>query len=417
MKTPQSQPHLHLQLRLGALLGVLLFLASPLEAVDFGLLFKQSAGLDDAFSGDMHLAKWSGGFIPWFSSMLVDNGDLYISAALTPQVDNLDFAVIPELLRTEVTLRSGRGTGFRFGRGTYVDPLGLVAAGLFDGAQIVQDVGEGVLSVGGWYTGLQYKKTANITVSPRDQADFNRGYDSDDVATYFSARRIVTAVDWEHPAVGGLARVKLAALGQFDLNGEDDRYHSEYFAGKVTLPYQNRLVFEAGGALELLQTPDDEAKLGLAAELGLAWMPPTALRDRFSLTGRYGSGKAEDTPLGFFMPLTTVTQGEVLEAKLSGLTHLRAAYTARLHETFSAQLSASYFLKSSKLTPVEWTGVEIHEDKYALGGEAYMNLVANPVSDLYLTFGSGVFLPQLGDVAPKKAALWKFEMGLTLAVF
>jgi hypothetical protein len=397
-------------------LACALLLAAPLRAVDFGLLTTQSIGVDDAFSGDIRSLSWLGSFTPWFSGMLIEDGDLYMSAAFTPQFESEAFAIVPELLRTEVTLRSERGAELKFGRTTYVDPLGLIAAGLFDGFRVSQDLGESILSAGAWYTGLQYKKRAHITVSPSDQTDYFTLLDDHDMDTYFAPQRALGALNWEHPALAGSAKLNAAFIVQVDMNGEDDKYHGEYFTGKLTVPYRSLLLFDAGAALELLQIPDSEAKLALAGELGVVWLPPGGIQDRLSLLGRVSTGRVEDSPLGAFMPLTTVTQGRVLQAKLSGLGLVQTGYTARLHEMVSAGLSASYFLSTSENSVQDWPVPEA-EDRYALGLEVYTSFSLSLTSDISMNLGGGVFLPQTGDVAPKERERWRFEMAVMLAIF
>jgi hypothetical protein len=395
---------------------------SPLHAVDFGLLLNQTVTLDDAFSGDLNSVSYSGSFIPWFSGKLVENGDLYISAGVTPMYENTEFFILPELLRTEVTLRPERNTELKFGRTAYTDPLGLIASGLFDGFQVSRDAGEGVLRAGAWYTGLQYKKSANITVSPEDQANYFAALDTADIDTYFSSQRILAAAGWEHPALAGALNLRLAVLGQFDLNGEEAAYHSEYFAGRLSLPVRNVLVFDLGGALELIQIkrdfPDGEDRVALLGEVGAAWLLPSPVQDRLSFTALFSSGETDDSPLGAFLPLTTVSQGEVLKAKLSGLAHFNVDYTARLHDMFSASAGASYFLRTSPNTVVEWPAPSAgNEDKAALGAEFYSGLFFSLTSDLGLNLGGGVFVPQLGNMAPKERPRWKFDISFRAALF
>jgi hypothetical protein len=404
-------------IRIGALC-VLLALAAPLMAVDFGLFLNQGLSLDDILNGNMNRVSYFASLTPWFSAMLMEDGDLYLSASIGPRYENKELAIMPELLRSEIVVRSSGGGELRFGRMAYTDPLGLIAGGLFDGLQLSQDIGAGTLSAGGWYTGLQYKGSANITVSPRDMASFDIIYDSNNMDTYFAPRRFLGAVNYEHQAIAEVVQLRLAALGQFDMNDQEDEYHSEYLVGRVTLPYRDLLLFDAGAAFELQQTPDKDHMLSMAAELGAAWMLPTVIDDRLSLVGRFGSGRVEDTPLASFMPLTTVTQGRILKAKLSGLAHIRGGYTARLHETFSVDLAASYFMRTAKGAGEGWpiTG-NAKNDKYALGAEGYTAFVWNPVSDIQMSFGGGVFLPQLGDVAPKEHTRFSFELGMTMALY
>ncbi|MDR0584368.1 MAG: hypothetical protein LBG57_08495, partial [Treponema sp.] len=112
----------------------------------------------------------------------------------------------------------------------------------------------------------------------------------------------------------------------------------------------------------------------------------------------------------------TVTQGRVLQAKLSGLGLAQAGYTARLHEMVSAGLSASYFLRTSEES-VQDRPVPEAEDRYALGLELYTSLVLSLSSDISMNLGGGVFLPQAGNVAPREREQWRFEMSATTAIF
>ena len=388
----------------------------PAAAVDFGLM------LDQTFTDTQWMAypantNYSGNLAPWFSGMFSENGDMYLSMSAGLQAEDGEVRVVSELLRSEIILRSDRGTELRIGRTPYVDPLGFIANGLFDGLRVSQEIGLSSLSVGAWYTGLQYKKRANITVSPQDAVNYYTTFDSKNWNTYFAPRRMLASVSWEHLALAEWVRLRLAALGQFDLNDESDQYHSEYLIGKVTIPYRSLLVFDAGGVMELLQTPDS-AKLGLAAELGVAWMPPGGISDRLSLTARIASGRQEDSPLGAFLPLTTVAQGKVLQAKLSGLGHFRLNYLARLHNAFSLDVGASYFIKSTEQGYTAWPiSSDSNPDQYALGAEFSATFIWNPVSDIRVNSGGGVFLPQLGDVSPDERARWQFELSLSMALY
>jgi hypothetical protein len=399
-----------------AVSAALLLALAPLAAVDIGVTLDQSVSLDDAFNGGTNGVSYAGTISPWVSGLLTDDGDMYLSMSVTPTVEGGKLFIVPELLRSDVTLRSERGTSLRFGRMPYVDPTGLVARGLFDGVELSQDAGGGSFSLGGWFTGLQYKKSANITVSPLDEAAYYTEFNADDMNTYFASRRILASVGYEHPAIGELVRLRTALMGQFDVNGENDRYNSEYFVGKITVPYKNQLMFDAGWALELLQSPDTEHVFGFAAELGAAWLPPTALFDRLSLTGRYASGWTEDSPVEAFTPLSTVAQGNVLKAKLSSLAHIRAGYTARLHETFSIDTAASYFLRTAR-PAFAGDAEETEEYRYALGGELYLSMIWSPVSDIRVQWGSGLFMPGLGDVNPAGLPRWLFEMSASVALF
>jgi hypothetical protein len=394
----------------------LALLVSPslLRASDFGLLFDQNAAF--AGSEDESDFNWQGSLVPWFSALAGKSGDFYISASFTPKYENEKWLFVPELSRTEFDWRFNFGA-LRAGRINHADPLGFIANGLFDGASFSLDIGGGTVSVGSWYTGLLYKDTANITMTAGDQALSAKEFTVSEFAdTYFASRRILSSIGYEHPAIAGFIRLKTAALWQSDCNDTSDKLHSQYFVAKITVPVKNVLIVEGGGALELENRDNDFLGLGLAGEISAAWMPPTSVRDRLLLTGRYASGRAEEGSLRAFSPVTTKTQGSVLKAKLSGLSLLQAEYTARLHETFSVDGTVSYFFRTDRGT---WrSGIYSDGDGYALGGEFFARGIWSPASDLNLTLGAGAFLPQMGNASTKDAAaLWRIELGATLALY
>jgi hypothetical protein len=198
-------------------------------------------------------------------------------------------------------------------------------------------------------------------------------------------------------------------VGQFDFAGEDS-LHSQYLAGKISVPV-SALVFNLGGCLEMIEYAD-EYKIALAGEFETAFMFSAS---RLALLGRYSSGTAEDGSLMAFLPLTTVYQGNILNAKLSGLSVVSLDYLGRLHRTFSAGLTASCFLRSDLGT---YNGYPAGTgDGYILGTELFGRLLWNPVSDMQINAGGGAFLPALGNAAVDAAALWRVELNLILALY
>ena len=131
---------------------------------------------------------------------------------------------MPELLRTEFLLKElglfNLGTELRIGRQYYSDPLGYIADGLFDGLRLTLRTGSGSFSAGAWYTGLLYKKRAIIEMTAEEQVSYSKAVDYGDfMGTYFAPRRIVSALDWEHPSLAGLLNTRFSLLGQFDIEG------------------------------------------------------------------------------------------------------------------------------------------------------------------------------------------------------
>jgi len=378
-----------------------------LWAGDFGLVLDQTAGYG-GYGNDGKL-DYSGMLIPRFSSLVGNSGSFYVSAGVKADYQNDTWVIVPELLRTEFSW-SFSGGDFSAGRMYYSDPLGFIAEGLFDGVRFSLDTEAGSFSAGAWYTGLLYKNRANITMTPRELKSSAENTDySDFINTYFAPRRIVSALEWENPSLGDLLKLNLSLLGQSDLlNG--DRLNSQYLVGKITLPY-SAFVFSLGGCFELLQSAAEDNSIALAGELGVDWMLPTPIEDQLSLTGRFSSGVVNNSSIVAFLPVTTVDQGELLKPKLSGMSVVSLNYTARLLPALSANITSSYFIRSDLGT------YSFGSDGYFLGNEFFGRLLWSPVSDVQVNLGGGIFMPSLGDAAPKSDNLWRVELNVILALY
>jgi len=394
------------------ILGCAIFSSLSLYAKDFGLVLDQSGGYSlsgyNSFVGNAGALDYSGALTPWFSTLVGERG-VYISASAKADWENSVMTVIPELLRTDFSWSFDNGE-FKLGRMYYTDPLGFIATGLFDGANVSLDVGGGSVSFGAWYTGLLYKERANITMTQMEQRSYGALMDYSNFAdTYFAPRRVLSAFGWEHQGLAEHIRVKLALLGQFDLAGENS-LHSQYLEGKVSVPV-NLFVFDLGGCLELIEFAD-EKKIALAGVMGISCMFSAA---RLSLSGRYSSGVIQDS-LTAFLPLTNVYQGDILQAKLSGLSVVSLDYLGRLRRTLSAGLAASCFIRSD-LGTYAYPFSAVTRDGYIVGTEFFGHLWWNPVSDIQLNFGGGAFLPSLGNMAPDAFPSLRAEIGLILTLY
>ena len=397
------------------LIFLMLMPALSLYAFDWGLLLNQSAaveGISDDKSTDF---SYSGTLVPWFSAPVGSAGNtgLYLSAGMTVEhSDNTTFFV-PELFRTELAWRMGEGRELKLGRMNYTDPLGFVVNGLFDGARLSLDSKIGDLGVGLWYTGLLYKRSAYITMTADEQASYYRELDYGNFQdTYFAPRRLIAALDWENPYAAPWLRLKTALIGQFDLSGSEELYHSQYLAIKASIPVRS-FVFDLGGCFELAEF-SDEYKVSLAGELAAGWMLPTPIHDMLKLTGRLSSGTKESGSFAAFVPITTEEQGDVLRAKLSGLSMIRLDYTARLHETFSLNVASSYFILSDLGT---YQGLPMGKEGHLLGNEFSGRLSWSPLSDVRFNLGGGVFLPSMGNSDSGSGPLWRIELNAILAIF
>ena len=395
-------------------------LPSALSALDFAMLVEQNANVS-GIGGEETAGFYQADFIPRFSGLLGDIsgawfGNYVVTVGLSAGTDEPFF--IPELLRSEVSLRFGDAK-ITAGRMQYTAPFAGIADGLYDGFQFEYDTKLGTFNTGAWYTGLLYKKKANIIMTEEDRRSFSAVVDYGDFAgAYFASRRVMAALGWEHPAISELVRTRLAVIAQFDLNGKDEYLHSQYVTLKAGVPVKS-LVFEAGGVLELAET-DAGSGIALAGELGVFWTPnirfaPASFASRLSFTGYFSV--ADSGSLTAFTPISAKTYGSVLEAAPSGISALSLDYTARLHKTFSAGISSTYFIRSDLVTFAGYPLNGEADGKYLLGNEFFARLVWSPVSDIQINLGGGIFLPAMGNAAPESDPLWRIKISAVFAIF
>jgi len=378
-----------------------------LPAWDFGLLLNQNAGYGSLGSDGNF--DYSIGIVPRVTGLISNTGDFIVSGGF--ELDYNDgWGYVPELLRTELSFHPG-AWAFEVGRMYHSDPLGFIAEGLFDGVKLAYSSEAGTFSAGAWYTGLLYKNRASIEMTAGESEANSVPLDYGDFAgTYFAPKRFLGALSWEH--LGGPVQARASILGQFDFIGEKP-LNSQYAVVKLTAPV-NAFSFDLGGCLELLQN-DGEFKTAFAAEAGIAYTPPASFKNRLSLLARYSSGG--DGQIAAFLPFTTESQGSILKAKLSGLSVISLDYLARLHPAFSADLTSSYFIRSDLETYATYPLSADSSDGYFLGNEFFARLLWSPVSDLQASLGGGIFLPSMGDAAPKADYSWRVELNVVFSLF
>ena len=396
---------------------LLVFTCSLLPALDFGLVLDQNAdyggyGSDGSFT-------YSGNAIPHVFTFLGDMSDLYISAGFQAVFQDDEWAFVPELLRTELSVYPGN-MEFKIGRVNYTDPLGFIADGLFDGAKILFDSEMGTVSAGAWYTGFLYKRRANILMTPADVDLYLCDLDYGDfTGTYFAPRRVAAALGWEHLSLGAASlsfplQAWFTLLGQFDLSDEKEKLHSQYAIAKLTFPL-DRYTVDVGGCFELLQD-DGDTKTAFAAEFGASVLPPLSFPSRLSLLGRYTSGGIGDDSLVAFQPLTVKTQGEIYKAILSGVSMASLDYIIQLHRSFSMGITSSYFIRSDEKTFQGYPVKDATSKGKFLGNEFFGRLLWNPLSDFQMNLGAGVFMPSLGNVETDADNSWRVELNVVFSL-
>jgi len=389
--------------------------AFSLYAFDFGLVFSQDVDVDvPAFNFNETGLDISGVLLPRFSALLGEKGSLYISAAINYKAD--PFIIIPELMRTDVNFNFGNII-LNAGRMFYSDPLGITANGLFDGAHISIITRNGNIRVGGLYTGLLYRERAAITMTSEELKSNNVKVNYEDFAnTYFAPRRILAALEYDHPSLAGFIGLKASILTQFDAGGEN--LNSQYFTAALSVPVKS-FIFDLGGCLELIEYKEykNEITPAFAANIGLTYMLPAKLEKHIRLSWRYSSGMSEDETIGAFLPLTTVPQEELVEAKFSGLSLLSLDFTGRLDKSLSANAAFIYFIRTDKGTYKYYPVTDGTTEGFLLGAEIFGRLIWNITSGIRLNFGTGVFIPAFGDVARDADVLWRTKLNLVFSIY
>jgi hypothetical protein len=95
---------------------------------------------------------------------------------------------------------------------------------------------------------------------------------------------------------------------------------------------------------------------------------------------------------------------------------LEAAYIARLHRFLSAELSTAYYFRTDR-TSYAAAGMDSASASPLLGAEIYGGLSWAPYSELLLSFGTGVFLPQTGRAFLTSAKpKYRLELAATISL-
>ena len=377
------------------ILPAVFLVTACLGAADIGVILYQNAKTgkepDSVFN-------YGASLFPRVSLFFKDRSDLFLSGGITAGYDGKDAYFFHEILRTELSVYFDRAK-FSAGRMQYASPFEYAADSLFDGLMFSYYSTAGTINAGAWYTGLLYKRRANIIMTGEDYEAYGAAVDYNKLgATYFPSRRAAAALDWENPAVADLVRTKLGVIAQIDLNGRDNPLNSEYITARMGIPVK-RFLFELGGAFQLTQFKNSFTSAA-AAELGISWVLPSKIPGRLSFSGYFTSGnkKNDSDFLSAFIPINTKSFGNLLQIENSGFSAVSLDYTARLHKTFSLSLSSSLIFKSLSGT---YAGASITEhDEFVLGNEVYTSLVWSPFSDLQFNLGGGVgaFNPASKDI-------------------
>jgi hypothetical protein len=398
-----------------ALLFITLSLAAGWTAAasDFGLVLSPAG---EYVSGpDRKSFDFTGTLTPWFSASPGKTMSLYLSGKFTFEYKSENEAwtepVLIELDRTELSFRPVQTVYMTLGRQRFRDTGGMILSGLFDGLYSRFGLGGTRLSLGVFYTGFLYKKTAEILMTGEDRERYAAPLDYGDFDTYFASRRILAAAGFEFPDMGSRLSLALDALAQFDVNGETP-FHTQYLEANLGVDAADSLRFTLTGIGALAETEGTDFQVNFAAALGADWDVPGALTDMLQAGLRWGSG-AVSSRIGPFAPVTSPAQGTVFSAALPGLMNARLSYTALPHGSFSFSMEGAGFWRTDLETFKDAELDSGSKDRF-LGTEVSGSLVWAPQSALRLTAGGGVFFPG-GAFASSAEMRWKISGAAALS--
>ena len=381
------------------LIVLLLLITSAAFSADFGLLF------DREFSGENELFLYNPSLTPWFSWNGSNGASVYFSGNFSFEHNiysgemsaNNGWKFIPELSRFAFSYQNIKGISFEAGRIYYSDLLGLTACGLLDGLRFSAVTSACRISIGAYYSGLQYKETAKIVMTDGDIANYILPWDFNNFNDYFASRRFLASFRLDVPA-GKASAFSFEALVQFDLNEYDHYLNSQYGAVKFDIFPSNMVMISAGAVFEAMQTEQKEFNAAFGALAQLKANLPTAVNDQLGLSIKCTSSVIDDI-FTDYIPINSVPQGMIFTSTIAGLTVIGIDYNVRIVKPLYAEFAFNYFMRTINTVS--------NDNMY--GGELWASLVWQPLEDIRITFGGGAFFPKESDV------MWKIIGGLTLS--
>jgi hypothetical protein len=394
---------------------MMLSISAAALGADFGLILST----DGQYAGNVNPEGFSvtTAAVPWFSAVLTETISLYVSGKMT--LDYEEKGEPPEsyffeVERTELNLRPASTVYLSLGRQRFGDPAGLVASGLFDGANASVNLGICRLSLGAYYTGLLYKETAKIILTPGDLERYAKPLDAEGLEGYFSSRRVLLALTGEFLDLTSRLSLSAQALAQIDVNDDSGKLNTHYLELRFGAEPADVLHINAGGIGELAQG-SGEWWGSMAAFAGADWELPGSLPDLLSAEFLWTSGRAEDK-FRAFTPVSGKNAGRIYDGGLGALMKAGLSYRTRPASEFSVDAGLAYFIR----TDVETLGdadIDGESDSRLLGGELYGSLIWAPDSVFRFSAGGGTFFPGWGGAFREDAAVrWKVNFGVIVSL-
>jgi len=379
-------------------------------SADFGL------NLDQLIEAENDLLTYETGITPWFSYDNGNNFSLYLSGYFSifyqknsgEFADNGGWVFIPEFSRFVFIYSISDKISLEAGRMEFADSIVFTASGLFDGLRFNVDLPAGSLSAAFLFTGFLYKETASIIMTGTDSADYAVSFNGRNFGDYCASSRMLTSVRWDMPVkapFGEASKLSADMLLQFDLNDNDDFLHSQYFSALMEFYPKDMLRITGGLLFSMMQNNGNfGTAFGFLAQCKMDFSF-TKAADLFGVTVKATFGTT-DNGFNSYTPVSGVPQGSIFEGTLSGLASFNIDYNIKIVDSLFAQCALSYFIRT----------FNIPNEGNLYGGELWAMLGWQPLDDIFVFAGGGIFIPGMGNVYSEGTAVtWKVTAGLTLS--
>jgi len=387
---------------------ILLTISGIIFCADFGL------ELDQLVEVKNDLYTYEAGVTPWFSYSNGRNISLYFSVIFTFRFSgdyskNNTLALIPEISRFTFLCNFNENISLEAGRMEYNDGLDFIASGLFDGLRFGVELPPGSLSASVFYTGFLYKETAAIVMTDTDSFYYDIPFKITNYGDYFASRRMLAAVSWDMPLefnTGNGAKLSADILAQFDFNRRADTLHSQYITALMEFYPKDMLRVSGGLLFSMMQNGYGNfgTAFGFLAQCKIGFHS-TKVSDLLGITAKATFGTVKND-FNSYTPVSGVPQGSVFEETLSGLALLCVDYNIKITKTLFAQCAVSYFVRT----------YNVPDEGNFYGGEFFASFGWQPLDDISVFLGGGVFIPGMGNVYPKgTGVMWKVTAGFTLS--
>ena len=300
---------------------------------------------------------------------------------------------------------------YTLGRATYGDFSAQILTGLSDGGSAELAIGNMTVKAVGGYRGLIYKTNARSFINASDQelnnapllSPFNDSIPAY-LASYFAPKRAFggLGIDFAEIIKGLDGGAEL--WGQLDLTGSTSPTNTGYFEPHLALKIGRLVSWRGWGIYELGYGPSlfSSAAAGSQFELSL----PQFMGLRLSQNTYWASGAANG--LKAFTPIRTGTIGSVNVLPFSDVISASLESFLSPAKNVYVGLSAVTLFRASDNTPSSGS-FRIDASGNFLGFESNALVAAYPASDMMLSAGFGIFVPNTATMyvadAPIKLSL------------